>query len=271
MSQKLQQILELLLSEETQQAEELLHEYVIEKARRTYESILDDETNEFEEDIDQSDDFLDDIAQEDYDEEIDQEEAYESEDDMDDMGGDDMGGDDMGGMDDMGDMGGDDMAEPDLEDEVAQLAAELEELRADFEKMSGDDQDDDDSDDEDDDDEDEDDLDENLVEYDLEEDDIVEEATNFSNKVASPKPGAADKTDSPFTKIPKRTVISSQGKPVHIKDGSEGRHDHGAKTKSQNPTNMNIRVDHKKGPAAVDGKGHQDGSNKSSPLTKVPR
>jgi hypothetical protein len=271
MSQKLEQILELLLSEETQQAEELLHEYVIEKARRTYESILDDETNEFEEDIDQSDDFLSDVEEDDY--EIDQEEAFESEDDMDDMGGDDMddmGGDDMGDMggDDMGDMGGDDMAEPDLEDEVAQLAAELEELRADFEKLSGDDTD---SDDDDDDEDDEDELDEDLVEYDLEEDDIVEEATNFSNKVASPKPGAADKTDSPFTKTPKRTVISSQGKPVHIKDGSEGKHDHGAKTKSQNPTNMNIRVDHKKGPAAVDGKGHQDGSNKSSPLTKVPR
>ena len=48
MSKKLESILELLLAEENEKAEELLHEYVVDKAREQYESLLDDEVEEEE-------------------------------------------------------------------------------------------------------------------------------------------------------------------------------------------------------------------------------
>jgi len=51
----LEQILELLLAEENEQAEELLHEYVVAKARQQYERVLD-ESEEVEEDLDESKD-----------------------------------------------------------------------------------------------------------------------------------------------------------------------------------------------------------------------
>ncbi len=46
---KLEAILELLLSEDTEKAEEMLHEYVVAKARTEYESILDEDSSEEEE------------------------------------------------------------------------------------------------------------------------------------------------------------------------------------------------------------------------------
>ena len=49
----LEQILELLLAEENEQAEELLHEYVVAKARAEYERVLD-ESEEVEEELDES-------------------------------------------------------------------------------------------------------------------------------------------------------------------------------------------------------------------------
>ena len=39
---KLEQVLEFLLAEDNERAEELLHEYVVETARKEYERILDD-------------------------------------------------------------------------------------------------------------------------------------------------------------------------------------------------------------------------------------
>ena len=49
----LEQILELLLAEENEQAEELLHEYVVAKARQQYERVLD-ESEEVDEELDES-------------------------------------------------------------------------------------------------------------------------------------------------------------------------------------------------------------------------
>ena len=43
---KLEEILELLLAEENEKAEELLHEYVVAKARAEYEKVLDEEVAE---------------------------------------------------------------------------------------------------------------------------------------------------------------------------------------------------------------------------------
>ena len=46
---QLENILELLLAEENEKAEELLHEYVVAKARAEYEKVLDEDVSEEEE------------------------------------------------------------------------------------------------------------------------------------------------------------------------------------------------------------------------------
>ena len=53
-SNKLEQILELLLAEENEKAEELLHEYVVAKARQEYEKVLDEATEEVDESDEES-------------------------------------------------------------------------------------------------------------------------------------------------------------------------------------------------------------------------
>ena len=45
---QLEEILELLLAEENEKAEELLHEYVVAKARAEYEKVLDEDVSEEE-------------------------------------------------------------------------------------------------------------------------------------------------------------------------------------------------------------------------------
>jgi len=48
---KLEQILELLLAEENEKAEEMLHEFVVDKARSEYERVLDEsDAEDLEED-----------------------------------------------------------------------------------------------------------------------------------------------------------------------------------------------------------------------------
>ena len=42
---KLEEILELLLAEENEKAEEMLHEYVVAKARAEYEKVLDEDSS----------------------------------------------------------------------------------------------------------------------------------------------------------------------------------------------------------------------------------
>ena len=279
----LEQILELLLAEDTEKAEELLHEYVVSKARAEYERVLD-EAEEDEFDIDHGDpagDFEDEIT--DHDDEIASDEEGESPAEF------DLDGDDAD----------DEHDDADTKDEIDDIKQEIEDLRAELEAMISDKEEDADAEADDEDldlsdddfekemdagfdaeldqdpkmgsldDEGEEDL-LDSVEYDLDE---LEEATKFSDKVAEPKGGEADAgaSKSPYTQAPKHTNISSQGKPVRAKDGGEGKRDHGSKPSAQNPTSSNIDVDHKKGPAAKDGKGHADGSNKASPLTKAPR
>ena len=269
----LEQILELLLAEDTERAEELLHEYVVAKARAEYERVLD-EAEEDEFDIDHGDpagDLEDEIS--DHEDEIASDEEGDSSAELD-FDSEDEESDDETVEDKIDDM------EKEIEDMRAELEsmiakqemgdadapadapadADLDldlDMDADAMNMMGAEDDDEllDS-----------------VEYDLDEEEL-EEATQFSDKVADPKAGEADSGagKSPYTDAPKHTVVSSQGKPVHAKDGAEGKKDHGHGVKDHNPTDRNIDVDHKKGPAAKDGKAHQDGSNKASPLTKAPK
>ena len=242
MSKKLESILELLLAEENEKAEELLHEYVVDKAREQYESLLDDEVEEEEvsEVIDQSNDFVDDITS-----------------DEDEINADEIGEEDDEESDnpfaDAEESEDESEGEEDLEDKVDDIADELESLKAEFEALmaDGDEPEAELGDEEEADLEmgGEEELDLESVEYDLDEatdedeDEVVEEATKLSDNVAAPKAGEADSTESPFTKAPKQTKVAGAGQPVKAKDGGEGVK--GESAKDHTPTD-NIKVEPKK-------------------------
>jgi len=156
---KFEEMLERLINEDREGAEELFHEIVVEKSRDIYESLLEadlddeevdeasDEEVEESEDEDEDDDDLDENFN------LDEFEVEADPMDMDmdmDMGGDptdDMMGDMEPSDDDGMDMGGDD---EDLDDRVEDLEDALNDLKAEFEKMmAGDDSDDEDGEDDD--------------------------------------------------------------------------------------------------------------------------
>ena len=162
---KFEEMLEKLVNEDRDGAEALFHEIVVEKSREIYQNILDEADEEVEEttdeEVDESDDEdLDESDDEDLDEatdeevdESDDEDLDESDDDLDEMFGldepemeadpamdmmkDIEGGDEEGGDMDMDDEGDDDEAEG-PEEAMADLEDALEALKAEFEKMMGD-------------------------------------------------------------------------------------------------------------------------------------
>jgi hypothetical protein len=228
---KLEQILELLLAEDNAKAEEMLHEYVVSKARAEYERVLDESEEEVEETvdsedeeaveetIDQSNDFEDDIL------------ADESEIAADEAGFNEAD-DEEEGEEEAGEVEGDE----DLEDKVDDLEAELEDLRAEFEKLMAGEEGEEHMDDAemadmeagDEDmmgDEGEDEM-MDSVEYDLDEEaeedsEVVEEATKLQDKVAAPKAPAADASNG-TSPVAKHKAGWETGAPVKAKDGGEG-------------------------------------------------
>jgi hypothetical protein len=138
---KFEQMLEYLISEEQEKAKEIFHQLVVEKSREIYETILAEDFSEEEVEEGMEVTFR----------ETDDETMEAGDDDM--MGGDDdmMGGDDDGDIggdatdDFMGDIeGGDEEGmdgaegEGDIEDRVMDLEDALDDLRAEFEQMMGD-------------------------------------------------------------------------------------------------------------------------------------
>ena len=145
-NRKFEQLIELIINENEEQARALFHDIVVEKSREIYESIMDEEAmaedmsggllDEIGADVQSDEEGMAEADDEFADIEIDDEEGFgdeESEEDLEDrvvdledkldmlmaefeelMGDDgDMGDDDMGDMgdDDMGDMGDDDMGD----------------------------------------------------------------------------------------------------------------------------------------------------------------
>jgi hypothetical protein len=131
MRNKFEQLIEYIINEETEKANELFHNLVVEKSRDIYNDLVAEEMDEEVDEafgeagddmsMDATDDMMGDVA------------ADEEGMDHDDMGG-DM--DDMGG-DDMDDMGGEDG----LEDRVVDLEDALDDLKAEFEKLMSDEMD----------------------------------------------------------------------------------------------------------------------------------
>lgn len=124
----LSQMLEHLVNDDQQKAEELFHEYVVAKSREIYEGLIESELQEADDEDD------DEEVEEDF-EEI----TSEADDDMDLAPGDET--DDLAG--ELGDEGEDEFGDNDLEeketDELFQDLDEIvDELQARFEEMSGD-------------------------------------------------------------------------------------------------------------------------------------
>lgn len=148
---KLERILDLLVNEEADKAEELLHNLVVEKARNIYEGLVneeDEDDDDMDDEVEESigggakQDFMseveadkDDIeADELQDGEVGDDEDYGDSEGGDEFGGDEFGGDEEGG--EFGDeFGGEEMP---VEDKVEDLEAQLAELRAEFEQLMGD-------------------------------------------------------------------------------------------------------------------------------------
>ena len=163
---KFQEMLEYLVNEDNEKAEEIFHEIVVEKSRQIYEELLAEELAEdSDEEVEESDDEeVEETADEEV-EESEEEEVEENDEDLEEdfdldefdveeapMGGD--AADDMEmdmDMDDDGDMDMDDMDmdgdEPATQDDIKDLEAELADLKAEFEELMADkDMDDDDMD-----------------------------------------------------------------------------------------------------------------------------
>jgi hypothetical protein len=144
---KFEQMLEYLISEEEDKAKELFHQLVVEKSREIYETILaEDFTEAKEEDEEEMDEAKEEDDEEleeasDDEEEMDENFGFEAADEEGDDEGGEVGGDatddfmgDIEAGDEEGDMGG----EGDIEDRVMDLEDALDELKAEFEKMMGD-------------------------------------------------------------------------------------------------------------------------------------
>lgn len=214
----LEEILDLLLNEENEQAEQLFHDYLVGKAREEYQRQLDEE--------DQGAEF----------------------------GGE---GDEAGeeGDEEAGEEG-DEEEEGDIEDRVEDIEQDIADLQAEFEKLlAGDEGADEFADIEDGDVIDqggsmEDDVlafdDEGLGgEYDSELDGALEEATKLQDAAPKPKDGNkdADGKPSPFSKTPTKADWNKGVSPVKIKDGGDGKATHGGSVKHDTKTNRTRDVD----------------------------
>ena len=139
MSNKFEQLLDLLVNEEMDKANELFHEIVVEKSREIYENMIAEEAEE-DEDMDES---MSDEEDE-QDESIEEETTLEIGGDAADQFASDVSDPDaMGGMDDMGgdaDMDGDLGAEGGGSEEqrISDLESELEQLKSEFEALMAD-------------------------------------------------------------------------------------------------------------------------------------
>ena len=137
MSQKMQQLLDLLVNEEMDKANELFHEIVVEKSREIYENMIAEEADEMEEAAEEADESVEEATDDDeYEESV--EEGFGMEDEADaELGGDsadDMVAD-VGGDDEFG--GAEDGGAPATKDDVQDLEDALAELKAEFEALIG--------------------------------------------------------------------------------------------------------------------------------------
>ena len=145
MRNKFEQLVEYIVNDENEKAQELFHNIVVEKSRNIYQDLVAEaEEEESEEEIEETSE--EEEVEESWDEDM--EEAgnmsMDSTDDMmgdvsaDEEGMDGVDDADMGDMDDMDHMGGEEGEEGDVEDRITDLEDSLDELKAEFERLMAD-------------------------------------------------------------------------------------------------------------------------------------
>ena len=139
MSTKFEQLLDYLVNEEMDKANDLFHEIVVDKSREIYENLIAEEAEDDEEEMDES---ADDEEEMDEGAEEELEDSYMMDADGDDEADDSFGGDETDDMlgdieaDDSGDMGSDDMESDedqaifDIKNAIAELEAAFADLEA---------------------------------------------------------------------------------------------------------------------------------------------
>lgn len=138
--QKLEKVLDLLLSEDSDQAAELLHQIIVEKARVIYESIVEEEdTEEDKEEMSESEDVVGGEPNKDFTDEI----ASDKEE----VGADEQNDGEPGDSDEEAGEGSEEdreeddtegeMGEGSTEDRVEDLESQLADLRAEFDALMG--------------------------------------------------------------------------------------------------------------------------------------
>jgi hypothetical protein len=147
MSTKFEQLLDFLVNEEMDKANELFHEIVVDKSREIYENLIaeeeDEEADEGREEDDESveeaseeeDESVEESQDEEADESMDLEDSYmmDGDDEEDEMGGDatdDFGGDIGADDDEQGHEAGEDKAIFDIKNAIQELEAAFAELEA---------------------------------------------------------------------------------------------------------------------------------------------
>jgi hypothetical protein len=141
---RFEQLIEYVINDDTQKAQELFHEIVVEKSRQIYEDIMAEEADELDEgeDIEEGEDLEEGMGGDAADNLIDDVEAEEQDDmNMEAEGDDEMDVEVDGGSDDFG---GDDMGSSDeaaTKDDIMNLEDKLDQLMAEFEGLMGGDND----------------------------------------------------------------------------------------------------------------------------------
>lgn len=133
----LEQMLEHLVNDDQQKAEELFHEYVVARSREIYEGLMEEEMKDEEDDeeVDEASEKDEDEDDEQVDENF-EDIAIEGDDEMDDMGGDPT--DDLESELDVDmDDEDDDMEDKDPDELLQDLDAIVDELQAKFDAMQG--------------------------------------------------------------------------------------------------------------------------------------
>jgi len=140
MSTKFEQLLDLLVNEEMDKANELFHEIVVEQSRSIYENLIDEEEEEEMDEASEEDDESMDEAEEEDDESVEEnmdlEDSYmmDGDEEKDTMGGDPA--DDLGSDVGMGDMGDDEEGgEGDEDSAIMDIKNAIEELEAAFAEL----------------------------------------------------------------------------------------------------------------------------------------
>jgi hypothetical protein len=133
----LEQMLEHLVNDEQQKAEELFHEYVVSKSREIYEGLIESELSEEDESEEDEDEEMEEAAE---DEDAEEDKVDEEFEDIAIEADDEMGGDptdDLESEIDADDEGEDDMEEKEPEELFQDLDAIVDELQAKFDAMKG--------------------------------------------------------------------------------------------------------------------------------------